>query len=93
MKKYFSFIGNVHCREIKKISAEVEHIHNVETTRVSIDLFNVRNHPNLVLIVVSAVICGEYGEKQYIALKDSFDLAPAVPVYSFSENLKRSLSY
>ncbi len=93
MKKYFSFIGNVHCREIKKISAEVEHIHNVETTRVSIDLFNVRNHPNLVLIVVSAIICGEYGEKQYLALKNSFDCNPAVPVNTFGENLERALSY
>ena len=93
MKKYFSFIGNVHCREIKKISAEVEHIHNVETTRVNIDLFNVRGHSNLVLIVVSATFCGEYGEKQYLALKNSFDCNPAVSVSSFGDNLKRSLSY
>ena len=92
MKKYFSFIGYVQCREIKKDSVKkAEHIYNVAANRFHIDLFKVRGHYNLVLIIVSSVFCGEYGEKHYLALKDSFELNAAVPVNTFNEQLKQSL--
>jgi hypothetical protein len=94
MKKYFSFIGNVHCREIKTDSVkEVAHVYNVAGTRFDIDLYKVKSHSNLVLIIVSATFCGEYKETHYLALRDSFEYNPVVPVNTFSENLKRSLSY
>ena len=94
MKKYFSFIGNVHCREIKTDSVkEVAHVHNVATSNCNINLYGIKGHSNLILIVVSSTFCGEYKETHYLALRDSFEYNPAVPVNTFSENLKRALSY
>ena len=94
MRRYFSFIGEVNCRVIKTDSVkEVALVHNVATSNCNVNLYQVKDHPGLVLIIVSSTFCGEYKETHYLALRDSFDCNPAVSVSSFGDNLKRSLSY
>ena len=55
MRRYFSFIGEVNCRVIKTDSVkEVAHVHNVATSNCNVNLYQVKGHPGLVLIIVSS---------------------------------------
>lgn len=90
MKKYFSFIGNVICRKYEipdELIGDV--IHHIQGTCADIFLYKVKGKPNLVLL------CKYTRESQtdYLCLKNSFDCLPAVPIFTFGDDLRNALNY
>lgn len=97
MKKYFSFIGTVLCREITDITKieQGENIHFIDMSRGYISINEVKNKKNLVLISRTCGVDedkGEYIFQYFLALKNAFDCNPAVPVAKYGENLANALS-
>jgi hypothetical protein len=89
MKRYFSFIGECLCREIREPLNDKTGagLHDVQLSDGIIGIQEVGGDPRFVLLIEDR---GD-DRRSFLCWRDSFDCLPAVPVNEFGDGLRNAL--
>lgn len=92
MKKYFSFIGGTICRSFD-VPKELltEHHHHVQLTNGYINVYDVKDKPNLMYVERSYNHQDEQSIIRYVCLRSSLNARPSEPRYFCREYLVAQL--